>query len=104
MEAAWIGVHMWKQAVEKAKSTDADKVIARMAGQTSRRPRASLPRWIRRTPPAQGGVHRRGQGRRPVQHRLADEGTDQGAAVEPLHCCGNDTKKDEPDGKTIITK
>ncbi len=33
MEAAWIGIHMWKQAVEKAKSTDVDKVIAAMAGQ-----------------------------------------------------------------------
>jgi urea transport system substrate-binding protein len=34
MEATWIGIHMWKQAVEKAKSTDTDKVIAAMAGQT----------------------------------------------------------------------
>jgi urea transport system substrate-binding protein len=33
MEAAWIGIHMWKQAVEKAKTTDVDKVIAAMAGQ-----------------------------------------------------------------------
>jgi urea transport system substrate-binding protein len=33
MEATWIGIHMWKQAVEKAKSTDVDKVIAAMAGQ-----------------------------------------------------------------------
>ena len=34
MEAAWIGIHMWKQAVEKAKSTDTDKVVAAMGGQT----------------------------------------------------------------------
>ncbi len=34
MEATYIGVYMWKQAVEKAKSTDVDKVIAAMAGQT----------------------------------------------------------------------
>lgn len=34
MEATWVGIHMWKQAVEKAKSTDTDKVIAAMAGQT----------------------------------------------------------------------
>src|SRR5499427_9771853 len=33
MEAAYVGIHMWKQAVEKAKSTDTDKVIAAMAGQ-----------------------------------------------------------------------
>ncbi|MBW8832066.1 MAG: urea ABC transporter substrate-binding protein [Burkholderiales bacterium] len=34
MEATYIGIHMWKQAVEKAKSTDTDKVIAAMGGQT----------------------------------------------------------------------
>ena len=34
MEATYVGIHMWKQAVEKAKSTDTDKVIAAMGGQT----------------------------------------------------------------------
>ena len=34
MEATYVGIHMWKQAVEKAKSTDVDKVIAAMAGQS----------------------------------------------------------------------
>ena len=34
MEATYIGVNMWKQAVEKAKSLETDKVIAAMAGQT----------------------------------------------------------------------
>ncbi len=34
MEATYIGIHMWAQAVAKAKSTDTDKVIAAMAGQT----------------------------------------------------------------------
>ncbi len=34
MEATYVGIHMWKQAVEKAKSTDTDKVVAAMAGQT----------------------------------------------------------------------
>ena len=38
MEATYIGVQMWKQAVEKAKSTDVDKVIAAMAGQTFKAP------------------------------------------------------------------
>ncbi|TNF54254.1 MAG: urea ABC transporter substrate-binding protein [Burkholderiales bacterium] len=38
MEATYIGINMWKQAVEKAKSTDVDKVIAAMAGQTFRAP------------------------------------------------------------------
>ena len=38
MEATFVGIHMWKQAVEKAKSTDTDKVIAAMAGQTFNAP------------------------------------------------------------------
>lgn len=38
MEATYIGVHMWKQAVEKAKSFDVDKVRAAMAGQTFKAP------------------------------------------------------------------
>ena len=38
MEATYIGIHMWKQAVEKAKSTDVDKVIAAMGGQTFKAP------------------------------------------------------------------
>ena len=33
MEATYVGIYMWKQAVEKAKSTDTDKVIAAMGGQ-----------------------------------------------------------------------
>ena len=38
MEATYIGINMWKQAVEKAKSVDTDKVIAAMAGQTFNAP------------------------------------------------------------------
>ncbi|WP_203561243.1 urea ABC transporter substrate-binding protein [Ideonella livida] len=38
MEATYIGIHMWAQAVAKAKSTDTDKVIAAMAGQTFQAP------------------------------------------------------------------
>ncbi|MEW5709151.1 MAG: urea ABC transporter substrate-binding protein [Pseudomonadota bacterium] len=38
MEATYIGIHMWKQAVEKARTTDVDKVIAAMAGQTFKAP------------------------------------------------------------------
>nr|WP_244635366.1 urea ABC transporter substrate-binding protein [Methylosinus sp. C49] len=33
MEATYIGVNLWKQAVEKAKTTDVDKVIAAVGGQ-----------------------------------------------------------------------
>lgn len=38
MEATYIGINMWAQAVAKAKSTDTDKVIAAMAGQTFQAP------------------------------------------------------------------
>ena len=38
MEATYIGVHMWKQAVEKAKTVAVDPVIAAMAGQTFKAP------------------------------------------------------------------
>ncbi len=42
MEATYIGVHMWAQAVTKAKSTDTDKVVAAMAGQTFKAPSGIL--------------------------------------------------------------
>ncbi len=38
MEATYVGIHMWKQAVEKAKTTDADKVIAAVGGQAFNAP------------------------------------------------------------------
>ena len=38
MEATYIGVHMWAQAVEKAKSIEVDKVRVAMAGQTFNAP------------------------------------------------------------------
>jgi urea transport system substrate-binding protein len=38
MEATYVGIHMWKQAVEKAHSTGTDKVIAAVAGQTFKAP------------------------------------------------------------------
>jgi urea transport system substrate-binding protein len=38
MEATYIGLHMWKQAVEKARTTDVDQVIAAMAGQKFKAP------------------------------------------------------------------
>jgi urea transport system substrate-binding protein len=38
MEATYVGIHMWKQAVEKAGSTDTDKVIAAMGGQAVKAP------------------------------------------------------------------
>src|SRR6267142_2553034 len=42
MEATYIGVHMWKQAAEKAKSFEVGKVTAAMAGQTFTAPSGIL--------------------------------------------------------------
>ncbi|HBU8851366.1 urea ABC transporter substrate-binding protein [Citrobacter sp. Cs237] len=38
MEATYVGLHMWAQAVEKAGTTDVDKVRAAMAGQSFQAP------------------------------------------------------------------
>ena len=38
MEATYIGIYMWKQAVEQAKSLESDKVIAAVGGQTFKAP------------------------------------------------------------------
>jgi len=38
MEATYVGIHMWKQAVEKAKSIEVDKVRKAMSGQTFKAP------------------------------------------------------------------
>ena len=38
MEATYIGIHMWKQAVEKAGTTDVNKVIAAVGGQKFKAP------------------------------------------------------------------
>ncbi len=38
MEATYIGIHMWKQAVEQAKTTDVDAVIDTLGGQTFEAP------------------------------------------------------------------
>ena len=38
MEAAYVGMHMWKQAVEEAKIVDADKVIPAMGGHVFKAP------------------------------------------------------------------
>jgi hypothetical protein len=86
MEATYIGFMMWAQAVTKAKSTDTDKVIAAMAGQTFKAPGGFMSaRWTEEPPPAQAGVHRRDQGRRPVQRGVEDQGPGRGRPLERLH-------------------
>ena len=62
MEATYVGIHMWAQAVEKAKSTDTDKVIAAMAGQTFNAPSGCALKMDDKTSHhLQAGLHRRDQ-------------------------------------------
>ncbi|HEY8069301.1 MAG TPA: urea ABC transporter substrate-binding protein, partial [Burkholderiales bacterium] len=104
MEAAWIGIHMWKQAVEKAKSTDVDKVIAAMAGQTF-----AAPSGITSTmDPKNHHLHKAvfiGEVQANGQFNVVWK-TKGPVKAEPWSpfIAGNDKKKGEPDGKTIITK
>ena len=86
MEATYIGIHMWAQAVEKAKSTDTDKVIAAMAGQTFKAPGG----FTSTMDPKNHHLHKpvfigEIKSRRPVQRRVEDAGPGQGPAVEPVH-------------------
>jgi urea transport system substrate-binding protein len=86
MEATYIGINMWKQAVEKAKSTDTDKVIAAMAGQTFKAPSGIVSKMDEKNHHLhKSGVHRRNQGRRPVQRGVEDAWPGQGQALEPVH-------------------
>src|SRR3954466_13725565 len=104
MEATYIGIHMWKQAVEKAKSTDPDKVIAAMAGQSFKAPSGFVGKMDEKNhhlhkPVFIGEVKADGQ----FNVVWKTKGPVKAAPWSPF-IAGNDKKKDEPDGKTIITK
>ena len=98
MEATYIGIHMWKQAVEKAKSTDVDKVIAAMAGQTFKAPSGFEVKMDEKNhhlhkPVFIGEVKADGQFN--VVWKTA--GPVRAQPWSPF-IAGNDTKKDEPEG------
>jgi urea transport system substrate-binding protein len=104
MEAAWIGMHMWKQAVEKAKTTDVDKVIAAMAGQTFKAPSGITSTMD----PKNHHLHKAvfiGEVKADGQFNVVwrTKGPVKAEPWSPF-IAGNDKKKGEPDGKTIITK
>jgi urea transport system substrate-binding protein len=104
MEAAWIGIHMWKQAVEKAKTTDVDKVIAAMGGQTFKAPSGITSTMD----PKNHHLHKAvfiGEVQANGQFNVVwkTKGPVKAQPWSPF-IAGNDKKKDEPDGKTIITK
>ncbi len=99
MEATYIGIHMWKQAVEKAKSTDTDKVIAAMAGQTFKAPSGMEVKMDEKNhhlhkPVFIGEVKADGQ----FNVVWKTPGPVKAAPWSP-YIAGNDKKKDEPEGK-----
>ena len=99
MEATYIGVYMWKQAVEKAKSTDVDKVIAAMAGQTFKAPsgfdiKMDEKKHHLHKPVFIGEIRADGQ----FDVVWKTPGPVKAAPWSP-YIAGNDKKKGEPEGK-----
>ena len=97
MEATYIGIYMWKQAVEKAKSFDTDKVIAAMAGQTFKAPSGIVSKMDEKNhhlhkPVFIGEV--KGDGQFNVVWKTP--GPVKAAPWSPF-IAGNDKKKDEPE-------
>ncbi|TFZ01213.1 urea ABC transporter substrate-binding protein [Ramlibacter rhizophilus] len=102
MEATYIGIYMWKQAVEKAKSTDVDKVIAAMGGQTFKAPSGFTAKMDEKNhhlhkPVFIGEVRADGQ----FNVVWKTPGPVKAKPWSP-YIEGNDKKKDEPDGKSKV--
>ena len=99
MEATYVGIHMWKQAVEKAKSTDTDKGITAMAGQTFKAPDGFTIKMDEKNhhlhkPVFIGEVRADGQ----FNVVWKTPGPIRAEPWSPF-IAGNETKKDEPEGK-----
>ena len=97
MEATYVGINMWKQAVEKAKSTDTDKVIAAMAGQTFKAPDG----FTIEMDPKNHHLHKPvfiGEIQPDGQFKVVWK-TKEPIKAQPWspYVVGNDKKKDEPD-------
>lgn len=99
MEATYIGIHMWKQAVEKAKSTDTDKVIAAMAGQTFKAPSGIMSKMDEKNHHLHKSVFI-GEVKADGQFNVVwkTPGSVKAQPWSPF-IAGNDKKKDEPEMK-----
>nr|AAV33668.1 MnbH [Comamonas sp. JS46] len=102
MEATYIGVYMWKQAVEKAQSTDVDKVIAAMGGQTFKAPSGFTAKMDEKNhhlhkPVFIGEIKADGQ----FNVVWKTPGPVKAKPWSPF-IEGNDKKRDEPDGKSKL--
>jgi urea transport system substrate-binding protein len=102
MEATYIGIYMWKQAVEKAKTLDADPVIKAVGGQTFKAPSGFTLKMDEKNhhlhkPVFIGEVKADGQ----FNVVWKTKGPIKAQPWSPF-IAGNDKKKDEPDGKTKV--
>ena len=99
MEATYVGIHMWAQAVEKAKSTDVNKVIAAVGGQKFKAPSGFEIKMDEKNhhlhkPVFIGEVKADGQ----FNVVWKTKGPVKAAPWSP-YIPGNDKKKGEPEGK-----
>jgi len=97
MEATYIGVYMWKQAVEKAKSFDTDKVVVAMGGQTFQAPSG----FVATMDPKNHHLHKPvliGEVKADGQFNVVwkTKGPVKAQPWSPF-IAGNDKKKDEPE-------
>ncbi|MCX7176745.1 MAG: urea ABC transporter substrate-binding protein [Proteobacteria bacterium] len=99
MEATYVGIHMWAQAVEKAKTTDVDKVIAAVGGQKFKAPSG----FEIQMDPKNHHLHKPvfiGEVKADGQFNVVwkTKGPVKAQPWSPF-IAGNDKKKDEPDSK-----
>jgi urea transport system substrate-binding protein len=99
MEATYIGVNMWAQAVTKAKTTNVDAVIKAMAGQTFKAPSGFVAKMDERNHHLHKPVFI-GEIRPDGQFRVVwkTPGPVRAQPWSPF-IAGNDKKKDVPEGK-----
>jgi urea transport system substrate-binding protein len=96
MEATYIGIYMWKQAVEKAKSFEVEKVSAAMAGQTFNAPSGFIAKMDEKNHHLQKPVYI-GEVKADGQFNVVwkTKGPIKAQPWSP-YIPGNDKKKDEP--------
>jgi urea transport system substrate-binding protein len=96
MEATYIGIYMWKQAVEKAKSFEVAKVSAAMAGQTFKAPSGFIAKMDEKNHHLQKPVYI-GEVKADGQFNVVwkTKGPIKAQPWSPF-IPGNDKKKDEP--------
>jgi len=103
MEATYIGIHLWKQAVEKARTPQVDAVIAAMAGQQFQAPSGFRVRMDEKNhhlhkPVFIGEIQANGQFK--LVWKISSPLK---AAPWSYYLPGNEQRKDEPEGQGFQT-